>query len=151
MTTERDRNPQNSGRALRDTVRSLAERLGVKVAFVCEIVGARRDEARTLALAVDGRFLDEMTYKLAGTPCALVCEKGVAFLRKHAAEMYPEDRLLAEWAIDSYMGVAFFDADEELVGHVGVMHDGPLEDPAAVETELRSVALELGPRMEKRR
>ena len=118
---------------------------------MCEVLGPKREEARTLALSVDGRFLDELQYKLEGTPCALVCEKGVAFTASKAADMYPEDTLLADWKIDAYMGVAFYDSAGELMGHVGVMHDGGLSDPASVETELRGMALELGQRLEAQR
>jgi len=149
--TQGSRGPEQeegASTALRSTVRGLAERLCVKVAFVCETVGPRREEARTLALSVEGNFLENLTYKLAGTPCALVCEKGVAFTASHAAERYPRDTILSDWGIDSYMGVACLAADGALVGHVGVMNDGPLEDPKRVERALRSAALELGPRLE---
>lgn len=145
------RKPQSEKGELLSTIRGLAERLGVKVAFVCEVIGPRREEARTLALSVDGEFLDELTYRLAGTPCALVCEKGVAFTARRVAEMYPEDTILADWQIDSYMGVALYDSGGELMGHVGVMHDAGLTDPARIETELRGMALELGPRLEAQR
>lgn len=146
-----DRDPAREEAAnlvLRSSVRELTERLHVKAAFVCEIVGTRREEARTLALSVAGSFLDNLTYKLAGTPCALVCEKGIAYTASHAAERFPEDVILAEWGIDSYMGVACMDEDGALLGHVGVLHDGPLEDPKRVETALRSAVLEIGPRLE---
>ena len=112
---------------------------------MCETIGPRRREARTLALFVDGDFLDNLTYGLAGTPCALVLEKGIAFTAGHAAEMYPGDTVLADWQIDSYMGVACYAVDGALVGHVGVMNDAPFDNPRRVETELRSVAIELGP------
>lgn len=134
----------------RSLVRGLAEDLRVKVAFVCEVFGDERDQARTLALSVDGCFLEEMTYRLAGTPCARVCQRGVNYEAKNVARNYPEDTALADWAVDSYMGVAFFDSHERLIGHVGVMNDGPLEDPARVETRLRAAAQGLGPLVERR-
>ena len=143
--------PEKGNGELLATIRDLAARLSVKVAFVCEVVGGARDEARTLALAVDGQFLDELTYKLEGTPCALVCEKGIAFTASHAADKYPADTILADWKIDSYMGVAFYDSAGKLMGHVGVMHDDELGDPSSVETELRGMARELGPRLEAQR
>ena len=134
----------------RSLVRDLAEDLRVKVAFVCEVFGDERDQARTLALSVDGCFLEEMTYRLAGTPCARVCQRGVNYEAKNVARNYPEDTALADWAVDSYMGVAFFDSRERLIGHVGVMNDGPLDDPARVETRLRAAAQGLGPLVERR-
>lgn len=134
----------------RSIVRQLADELHVKVAFVCEVIGPEREEARTLALSVDGAFLEDMTYKLAGTPCAHVCERGVNYQAKDVVRVYPEDPLLVDWGVDSYMGVAFFDADGQLMGHVGVMNDGPLPEPARVETRLRAVAHEIGPRLEPR-
>jgi len=133
---------------LRSTVRGLADRLDVKVAFVCETTGPRRDEARTLALFVDGGFLDNLAYPLAGTPCALVCEKGIGFTARGTADMYPADTVLADWRIDSYMGVACYAGDGSLMGHVGVMNDAPLDHPKRVEKELRSLAAELGPRLQ---
>ena len=69
---------------------------------------------------------------MTGTPCARVCQRGVNYEAKNVARNYPEDTALADWAVDSYMGVAFFDSHERLIGHVGVMNDRPLEDPARV-------------------
>jgi len=137
--------------AIHAAVRGLAEELGTKVAFVCEVPENDPEYARTLALSVDGDFLENREYRVAGTPCAGVYKGGRLFHPKGVAQIYPEDRMLAEWRLESYLGVGLYDAAGRLMGHVGVMHDGTLEDVSRSEARLRSVALAIGAELERRR
>src|SRR5690606_16758666 len=52
----------------RTLVRNLAEVLGVRYAFVAEFTGVKT-RVRTLALWARDRFVDNIEYDLAGTPC----------------------------------------------------------------------------------
>lgn len=120
------------GDNFRYLVRILARNLNAKVAFICELEeGGQR--ARTLALAVDGTFLDNLEYRLAGTPCEAVYREGSRYIAKDLAKAYPHDDLLVEWSVDSYLGVPFYDESGRILGHVGIMNDGPLRDREAFE------------------
>ena len=140
---------QSGGDPLRTLVRNLARDLDVKVAFICELVD--EEHARTLALSVDGRILDNLRYRLAGTPCAGVYEEGRSYLPRETAAAFPQDALLADWNIDAYLGVAFFDAGGKPMGHVGIMNDRHLTDVVRCESRLREDAQRARTEVERRR
>jgi hypothetical protein len=132
---------------LKQLMRVLAEDTGALVAFVCEACVDPVGKARTLALFVDGEFLENRAYDLAGTPCERVYQRGSTYHSQDVAEIYPEDTALGEWGVESYLGIAIADPGGRVLGHVGVMSNGPFEDPGRVETRVRSMAGELAGRM----
>ena len=134
---------------LRSLVKDLVTDLGVKVAFICEVTDENRERARTLALCVDDQFLDNIEYGLAGTPCAGVYEKGMTIHPRDLAKIYPNDKILVEWNVDSYMGIPFYDSGGQLMGHLGVMDDHPLKDPDHFKPTLEAAAARVGAVMER--
>ncbi len=50
-------------------VQQLATALGFRYAFVGELVLPERNSIKTLAVWADGKYVDNLTYALAGTPC----------------------------------------------------------------------------------
>ncbi len=125
---------------IRDLLSSLTSDLGVRAAFVCRRARGAEDRAETLALFLDGEFLENRNYPLAGTPCARVYERGIVYHSHALSRIYPDDSLLAEWGVDSYLGVGVEGQDGEPIGHIGVMHDREFAHPAVVETAVRLVA-----------
>ena len=130
-------------------VRTLAHDLEVRVAFVCELIDDI--SARTLALSVDDEFLENLEYKVAGTPCARVHQEGHVYHPSKITSIYPEDNLLKEWSVDSYMGVAVFGSRGKLLGHIGVMGDRQLDDEERSLSLLNKLARRAGLEMERRR
>ena len=120
------------GDNFRYLVRILARNLNAKVAFICELEEGH-ERARTLALAVDGDFLENLEYKIAGTPCEAVYRDGPKYIAKDLASAYPDDDLIGEWSVDSYLGVPFYDSEGQVLGHVGIMNEGPLRDRETFE------------------
>ncbi len=114
-------------------VRSLGEALSVRWAFVSELVPDDPSQARTVAFCQDGTLLDNMAYPLAGTPCADVYDRSACLVTEGAQEAYPEDVMLQDMGIESYLGLPFVDDAGRALGHLGVMHDRPL--PAALLDE----------------
>ena len=114
-------------------VRSLGEALAVRWAFVSELVPDDPSQARTVAFCQDGTLLDNMAYPLAGTPCADVYDRSACLVTEGAQEAYPEDVMLQDMGIESYLGLPFVDDAGRALGHLGVMHDRPL--PAALLDE----------------
>ena len=135
---------------LRSLVKDLAADLGVKVAFICEVVDEKRERARTLALWCDDAFLENLEYELAGTPCAGVYDKGLTIHAQDVAKIYPTDRILVEWKVDSYMGMPFYDSGGDLMGHIGVMNDRPIGDVDRYRPKLQAAAARVGAAMQRR-
>ncbi len=137
----------------RALVTSLASTLGVRCAFVGEVIGTRPGHMHTLALWLDGGLGENFDYALAGTPCEhIVTGRRMLVFPRGIRQQFPDDRFLADAGLESYMGFPLFDEKGGVMGLVGVMHDAPMtEDCQAqsllevyasrVETELRRLRL----------
>lgn len=112
---------------LRELVQQLACMLQVRHVFVGEFTGDRR-RVRTLALWDSDRIVDNLEYDLAETPCANVAGGSYCCYPRDVAAAFPNDLLLAQMGIESYMGVAVTAGDGTPIGILVVLHDRPLAD-----------------------
>ena len=131
-------------------VSTAARELEADVAFICQLIESNPENARTLALCVDDQFLDNLEYKVAGTPCERVYRDGMLYHPKDVTRIYPEDRMLADWKAESYMGVAFYDTKGMILGHVGVLSTKPMKDEARSRLRLRELATQAAAEIERR-
>jgi len=112
--------------------RHLAQGLGTRCAWVTEWLP---DERRLRALSFWDRdhYVTGFEYDVAGTPCGAVVEGGrFVHVPDRVIQLYPSDPDLPPLDAVSYMGIALFDSDGTLLGHLAVLHDAPMgEDPRA--------------------
>lgn len=135
----------------RDLVRNLAQTLDVEYAFVSEIVDPERiSRVRAFAVWGGGRFLDPVEYDLAGTPCESVVAKELCFHGEQVQELFPEDRMLSEMGVQSYLGVPFFDSNGNPLGHIAVMHNQPITAEDRFSAVIQIFADRVGIELERR-
>lgn len=101
----------------RTAVVRIAELLSVEIAFVAVVHG---DEARTVAVCVDGGSAENFAYKLTGTPCADVMEQTVRFVPERLRELFPDDRIAADLTAESYAGICLRDSAGQPMGLLAV-------------------------------
>ncbi len=104
----------------RTLVRCLAESLDTPCAFVCEFAGDHR-KAHTLAYWLDGKFLDEFDYALAGTPCERALDGRIVPYPRNICELFPDDGDLRKIAAESYLAIPLKTLPGEVVGHLAVI------------------------------
>ena len=97
------------------------EELGFDFVFLA-IPSCDMDEAETLTFRVKGEEQDNLSYPLWGSPCLIAYDKGTAYHRTDVQGSYPEDRELVMLGADSYYALAYYDADRQPVGHIGLIH-----------------------------
>ena len=132
-----------------ELVRRLAEVLGVRYALICELV-EDGTAAETLAVWAGGEKSANFRYRLKGTPCEQVVTGQVeCYYPEGVAELFPEDRMLAEMGIESYRGVALVASSGEVVGLLVVLHDKRMPKERNVETFLRLFASRIGAEIER--
>src|SRR5438094_738815 len=73
---------------------------------------------RTLAFWDRGRFLDNIEFDLAGTPCEDVVRGGLCHHPRGVQQKFPKDRPLQEMGIESYLGVPLQDGSGRVLGHL---------------------------------
>ena len=128
----------------------LAEALQVDFAFVGEYVHDPAPGIEILSLHMDGRPAPGFRYDLANTPCANVLERGVCAYPQNVQSCFPDDHLLAQMAIESYVGVALHASDGRPLGILVILHRTPLPDPALAENLMRIFAVRAASELERR-
>ncbi|HJT77112.1 MAG TPA: PAS domain S-box protein, partial [Gemmataceae bacterium] len=105
-------------------VRHLAAAVGTRYAFVAEFAGGTR--ARTLAFWFRDRIADNIEWDVIGTPCEDVVRGNLCHHPAGVSQRFPEDRLLVDWGVESYLGVPLCDARGRHLGHLAVFDDRPM-------------------------
>ncbi|MBX3379008.1 MAG: sigma 54-interacting transcriptional regulator [Phycisphaeraceae bacterium] len=103
----------------------LAEALGVKYAIVARF-DAEKQTARSLAFWAGDKFLDDVEWPIAGTPCERVLGGKFSLYPTDTAKLFPLDKPLAEMGIESYLGVPLLDQRGVVLGHVFAMDTKPM-------------------------
>jgi PAS domain S-box-containing protein len=128
-----------TGEAFYDAlVRALASACGTRYAML----GALRGPCEVEALALwNSETLEHgLRYSILGTPFESTLVDRFFRVEDRVAEEFPEDLLVEEWGIRSFIGVALVAADGELLGVLSAFHDGPLPDEARDPALLRIFA-----------
>ncbi len=110
---------------------SLAHQLAVvlncRYAFVAEL-SEDRLRFRTRAVWADDRYLDNFESPLAGTPCEEVLKGRASHHPERLCQLFPEDKALKSWGVESYCGVPMMHSSGGVVGHLAILDDQPMLD-----------------------
>lgn len=116
-------------------VKSLAEALGTKGAWVTELLPARQ-KVRILAFWLEDHYLDEYEFNITGTPCETVFqEKQLYHIPENIIELFPADKMLSSVNAVSYLGAPLLDSNGVILGNLAVLDTRPMPE------EARNVAL----------
>jgi signal transduction histidine kinase len=131
-------------------VEHIALAFGADVAFVAEVVPEDRERARYLACWEGARLVEPGEYRLAGTPCAEVGAAGVVSYSSGLRARFPDDQMVVELGLDSYLAVALRGSDGAHLGHLGVLAAAPLVPDDAKVAALRIFAARAASEVERR-
>jgi signal transduction histidine kinase len=133
-------------------VEHLALAFGADVAFAAELAPDSDDRATFLACWESGALIPEpAAYELAGTPCSEFGESDLVTYVGGLPARYPDDRLIVEQGLESYLGVAVRDSAGTRIGHVGVLARAPVQPDRERVDVLRIFAARAGAEIERRR
>ena len=112
-------------------VRHLAQAVGAHYAFVAEFASpGTRTRARTIAFWSRDGIAENFEWTLAGTPCEDVVHGKLCHHPSGVRQNFPEDRLVVELGIESYLGVPLCDPEGKVLGHLAVFDDRSMpEEP----------------------
>ena len=131
-------------------VLNLSHTLGVDYAFVAELV----EDATTLqmiAVAVDGKIADPISYKMADTPCERVVGSSLCWFASGIQRCFPKDDLLVAMGAEAYAGVPLIDAAGKPLGLVAILHRSVLRRERAGEAALEIYAARAAAELQRRR
>jgi PAS domain S-box-containing protein len=107
---------------------------------VIDRIAENPDIAETVALYAKGAIVPNMRYALKGTPCENVMGRRLCVYPEGAQRLFPEDTLLAEMGVESYIGIPLWDSSGRPTGLIALMDSKPLPDAALATQLLQLVA-----------
>ena len=136
-------------RLLNTVTRAAAELAGADYAFVARI---NADDTATLsAYYPDHEAFKNLTYALAGTPCATTLADGGCFVGHDVAARYPADPMLKALAVEAYYGQLLTTSDGEMIGIFTVMFANPVVDRERVQPVINIFAARAVTELERER
>ncbi|MDP3089326.1 MAG: sigma 54-interacting transcriptional regulator [Nitrospira sp.] len=133
-------------------VKSLAEALQTKYAFVSKFVEGHRARVRTLAFWKGDGFLDNFEYDLPHTPCERVLAGEVCLFPEKVQDLFPDHRDdLAALEMESYLAIPVTDRAGNVMGHLAVMDTKPMHDDPRVLSVFKIFGVRAGAELERER
>ena len=105
----------------------LADMFDAAYAFVGVLDDFNPDKVHTIAVCAHGKVTSNFSYTLPGTPCANVVGQTTCSHPTGVQEEFPNDHLLTEMGVDSYIGSPLFDGQGRALGLLVVMDTKPLK------------------------
>jgi len=96
-------------------------------------------EAETVAVYAKGNIVPNMRYVLAGTPCENVFQKRLCCYASAVQRLFPDDKLLVDMDVDSYLGVPLWDSHGQVIGLIAAMDSKPLGNRVDLATKLLQI------------
>lgn len=128
----------------------LGENLDMDYAIIDKL-DENPDIAETIALYAKGSIIPNMRYALKGTPCENVMGRQLCFYPKEVQKLFPEDTLLFEMGVESYIGIPLWDSAGMPIGLIALMSNKPYpEDTTAIQV-LQLVATRAAAELERER
>lgn len=115
----------------RNLVKYLAKAAQAKYALIGELKRDAPETVRTLAVWSGEGFSENFEYSLSGTPCEDVMQQRVCYYPSGIQESFPEDVLLAQMGVHTYLGVPLANKAGKGIGLLVLLNDGPLPEPEA--------------------
>lgn len=112
-------------------VRHLSRAVGAQYSFVAEFASPEtKTRARTIAFWAKDRIADNLEWTLAGTPCEDVVRGALCHHPSQVRQTFPDDRLLVDLGVESYLGVPLLNPQGNVLGHLAVFDERPMpEEP----------------------
>jgi PAS domain S-box-containing protein len=124
----------------RALVRATAMAMDVAGVWITEYL-ADQKVLRSLAFWMQGCYIEDYAYKVAGTPCEAVIEKGcLVHYPDRIIDLFPDDAELTTFSAVSYVGVPLLKPDGTVLGHLSALDTKPLELMPDLESVFRIFA-----------
>jgi histidine kinase len=135
----------------RSLVHSLAQALNVRYAFISECMDSAPTRVRSFAFWQGDTFGDEFEYDLHGTPCEhIINSKGCQCFPDQIQSLFPADKDLETMQAQSYAGIALLGSSGNLLGHLAVLDDRPLDNESRTQAVLEIFAARAAAEMERK-
>jgi diguanylate cyclase (GGDEF)-like protein/PAS domain S-box-containing protein len=130
--------------------RYLGEVLNVDYVIIDKLVENTTD-AETVALFAKGAIQPNLRYSLIGTPCENVMGGGLCCYARKIQQRFPEDTMLVEMGVESYIGLPLWDSLGQPIGLIAAMDSKPMADADAIANMMKLMATRAAAELERDR
>lgn len=131
-------------------VRTLADVLDVRFAFVSELIDGGGERGRVISFWQGTGYGETLEFALQGNPVEQVISKGFVIYPARVQELFPDNKWLRAVGIESYLAIALCDSQGSPLGHLGVADCKPMTQGEFAESILRVFAARAGSELERR-
>jgi len=131
-----------------ELVRHLAQTLKVEYALTAELIDTK--QANAFAIWGKSEFLEPFEYDISDTPCENVITHSVSFYGDDLPQLFPDNSLINQLSLRSYLGVPFFDSGGKPLGHIAIMDTKPMHDEERLSAVMQIFADRVGAEYERR-
>jgi len=135
----------------RNMVTHIASIFNADYVFIGVLKNDKPDHIRTLSVCAHGEIVDNLEYSLEGTPCHHIMKQQTCSYLGNVQQQFPEDKMLAEMNITSYIGKPIFDNHGKPLGLLVVLNSQSLEKSNEVEELLEIFAARASGEIERLR
>jgi PAS domain S-box-containing protein len=135
---------------LQALVKYLGRILTVDYVYLAEIINL--EKAKTLVVSYQQQIIENFEINLTHQPCSEILKtepNTVIFCQNNAQQLFLEHELIQSSNIQAFLGIPLFNASQEAIGLLTILHRYPLEKPQLVEKILRIVASRAGAELER--
>lgn len=129
----------------------LGRELGHAYVFIAQLNPADPQQVDTLAVHAHGKLAGNISYRLPGSPCENVIQRGVCYHPSGVQQAFPQDRLLQEMGVDSYAGMPLLDAHDQPLGILVLLDTRPIGSALLSSSLIRIVASRAQTELERMR
>jgi PAS domain S-box-containing protein len=115
--------------------------LPVDIAIVGRLDPITRVDVDTLSVVMDGKPVENTRYALMGSPCETVLKCKTKAYCDGVASMFPDDQMLADLSVESYVGAPLRSIDDLPIGLLVVMSRSPLKDEKLIRRAIEIAAI----------
>jgi signal transduction histidine kinase len=132
-------------------VKQLSGLLQVPYAMIGEVDYAEH-RLDLKALYAHKKLLRDVSFPLKDTPCEVVITTGeMKYYHGNLQELFPMDKDLVDWGVESYLGFPLRNSNKEVIGHLVVMDTMALKNPELAKTVLQIFSNRVASEMERER
>ena len=134
---------------IKNITKFLAELFEVDYVLINKYSTKKSTITKTVSVYGKGKFQNNITYNLAGTPCQNVINKKLCVYPNNIQTKFPDDELLVEMDVNSYAGIPLWASNGDPIGLIAVLDKKPITESKNIETVLQIVALKVEKVLEK--
>ncbi|MFK5957524.1 MAG: PAS domain S-box protein [Lutibacter sp.] len=140
---------EQSSKFLENTAKHIAALFNISYVFINKYSLKNPTIVETVVVLEKKRFLPNITYKLANTPCENVINKKICVYSNNLQTLFSKDTALKKMGAQSYIGVPLWSSLGEPIGLITIVHDKPILETKSIEINLQIIAIKVAQVLEK--